>query len=177
MRYIILENGYNSNERGFTLLISIIISSLILAIGLSILNITLKEFILSSIARESEYAFYAADAGMECALYWDGFGRNRFGSSAATPPIAPTNIRCAGSNVKTFGGGSDVLVGGQPYGIPSQFEIRWGTPEVCVQVEVTKTLVADVNGNYVRTVVESRGRNNCDLNDPRTVERALRASY
>lgn len=177
MRYMILKNEQNSSERGFTLLVAVIVSSLVLAIGLSILNITLKEFILSSIARESEYAFYAADAGMECALFWDGLNRNRFGSSAATPPVVPTYVQCAGGNVKTWGGGSDTQVGGQPYGTPSQFEIRWGTPEVCVQVEVIKTLIADVNGDYVRTVVESRGRNNCDLNNPRTVERALRASY
>lgn len=57
--------------RGFTLFYAVLVSSLLLAIGLAILNITFKEFVLSSGARDSETAFYAADTALECALYWD----------------------------------------------------------------------------------------------------------
>lgn len=60
---------------GFTLFYSVLVSSLLLAIGLAILNITLKEFTLSSGARDSETAFYAADSALECALYWDNTQR------------------------------------------------------------------------------------------------------
>ncbi len=57
--------------RGFTLFYAMLISSLLLAIGIAIFNITFKELTLSSGARESANAFYAADTGLECALYWD----------------------------------------------------------------------------------------------------------
>jgi hypothetical protein len=59
-------------SRGFTLFYAVLVSSLLLAIGLAVLNITYKEFVLSSGARDSETAFYAADTALECALYWDG---------------------------------------------------------------------------------------------------------
>lgn len=57
--------------RGFTLFYAVLMSSLLLALGLAIFNITYKELILSAGARESAVAFYAADAGLECALFWD----------------------------------------------------------------------------------------------------------
>ncbi len=57
--------------RGFTLFYAVLMSSLLLALGLAIFNITYKELILSAGARESAIAFYAADAGLECALFWD----------------------------------------------------------------------------------------------------------
>jgi hypothetical protein len=65
---------YTSNGKlsaGFTLFYAVLVASLLLAIGLAIFNITFKEVVLSSGARESANAFYAADTGLECALYWD----------------------------------------------------------------------------------------------------------
>lgn len=56
---------------GFTLFYAVLVSSLLLALGLAIFNITYKELILSAGARESATAFYAADSGLECALFWD----------------------------------------------------------------------------------------------------------
>jgi hypothetical protein len=56
---------------GFALLFSVLVSSLLLTIGLSIFSIALKELALSTASRQSIYAFYAADSGRECALYWD----------------------------------------------------------------------------------------------------------
>lgn len=64
------ENTQNSSE-GFTLLVAMIVTALILAIGLSIGNIILKELALSASGRRSQIAFYAADSIAECALYWD----------------------------------------------------------------------------------------------------------
>ena len=61
----------NKKERGFTLLLATIISSLLLAVGAAMFAIIKKEIILSSLGRDSQFAFYAADTGAECALYWD----------------------------------------------------------------------------------------------------------
>ena len=59
------------SRRGAVLLIAVTVASLVLAIGLGILNITTKEIILSSYTKESGKAFYAANTGIECALFWD----------------------------------------------------------------------------------------------------------
>lgn len=60
-----------NNQKGFTVLYAVLVSSLVLAIGVSIFNIAFKQLVLSSQVRESQFAFYAADSGLECALYWD----------------------------------------------------------------------------------------------------------
>jgi len=65
-----LNNILNS-KKGFVLLYAILIIGLILALTFSITNITIKERKLSRLSEESFSAFFAAESGMECALYWD----------------------------------------------------------------------------------------------------------
>lgn len=61
------NTAYNPNQSGFALIMALIISSVVLSIGLSMLSLTLKQIDLTATARESEIAFQAASAGMECA--------------------------------------------------------------------------------------------------------------
>jgi len=56
---------------GFALLFAVLVSSLLLTIGLSILNISLKELSISTASKQSIYAYYAADSGREYALFED----------------------------------------------------------------------------------------------------------
>ncbi len=77
---------------GFVLPFAVLLSGILLSIGLAIFSITLKELILSSAGRESQFAFFAADAGAECALYWDvqypGFSTtifDRYEAGTSTP--------------------------------------------------------------------------------------------
>ena len=58
-------------SKGFALLFSVLVSSLLLTIGLSIFSIALKELSISTASRQSIHAFYAADSGRECINYWD----------------------------------------------------------------------------------------------------------
>lgn len=55
-------------ESGFALIMALVISSVVLSIGLSMLSVAIKQIDLSSSARESEVAFQVASAAMECAL-------------------------------------------------------------------------------------------------------------
>ena len=59
-----------SQESGFALLMTLIVVGVVLSIGMSILDLSIKQVKLSSNAKESEIAFHAANAGMECARYW-----------------------------------------------------------------------------------------------------------
>src|SRR3989344_4726894 len=73
-------------QKGFTLLLAALVSSIVLSLGSSIFLIAQKQVILSSLSRDSQFAFYAADTGAECALYWD-LRFNAF--STTTPATAP----------------------------------------------------------------------------------------
>ncbi len=59
------------SQRGFTLLIAVIFVSVMLALGLTLSSLGFKQSILASSGTESQYAFYAADAALECALRVD----------------------------------------------------------------------------------------------------------
>jgi len=58
-----------NKKGGFALLIAVIFMSVMLAIGLTLGSIGYKQAVLAQNALESQYAFYAADGGLECALY------------------------------------------------------------------------------------------------------------
>jgi len=58
-------------NRGIALFVAVLTAGIALAIGAGVMNITLKELKLSLLGRESTEAFFAADTGFECALYWD----------------------------------------------------------------------------------------------------------
>ena len=53
-------------RRGYTLLFAVLVASLVLGVAVFILSISRKQYILSSTARNSMYALYAADSGLEC---------------------------------------------------------------------------------------------------------------
>lgn len=54
---------------GFTLLLTIIIIGVVLAVSLSSLSLAVKQVRLSADTRNSEVAFHAASAGLECIRY------------------------------------------------------------------------------------------------------------
>src|ERR1700679_626641 len=59
------------SHRGYALLFAVLVSAVVLGVGVSILNIARKEILLTAGAANSQYAFYAADSGYECAVYQD----------------------------------------------------------------------------------------------------------
>ncbi len=81
-------NKIIKNKTGFTLTFAILVSTLLLSLALSMASLTLKGLALSSIGKESRSAFYAADGGIECALYWDVHGRYINPSQYVTPAIS-----------------------------------------------------------------------------------------
>ena len=83
-------------KRGFALLISIIFMSVMLSFGLALGALGYKQEVLASSAIESQYAFYAADAGLECALYADQ-QQNLFdyrSHSSSVHPALITSVAC-----------------------------------------------------------------------------------
>ncbi len=154
--------GYNSKQKGFTLLLSVLVSSIILSIGIAIFNITFKEIKLSSAGRESQFAFYAADSGAECALFHE-----RKNNVFATSTISNFNISCNAEE-------HEVTVINDPIGgvYTRTFSMELESNRYCSNVTVTKLV-----GPPFRTTIESRGTNTCNVSDGRRVERAIEVSF
>lgn len=141
----------SKHKTGFVLLYAVLVASIALSIGLSLYAITLKELIISSSSGDSQLAFYAADTGTECALYWD---------------IQARAFSTTTQNVITCANNSGIVVGG---GTVSGFSLTLPNG-ACTDVVVDKS-------SQSQTIVISRGHNTCNLNDPRRAERALRVAY
>lgn len=80
-------------QRGFALLIAVIFMSVMLTLGLALGSLGYKQEVLASGAVESQYAFYASDAALECALYADQ-QQNLFNYSTHSATSSPNAITC-----------------------------------------------------------------------------------
>ena len=95
-------NNIKNNDGGYTLLFAMIVASIVLALGVSLLTISRKEFVLSSNATQSTDAFYAADSGVGCAEYWDNNNSYEFATDTTE---VPATIYCSDSeqnNLKVY---------------------------------------------------------------------------
>lgn len=86
------------NKRGFALLFSILISGLLITIGISIFNISIKELMISASIRDSQIAYYAADSATECFSYWDTVS-DYFNYCETSPCSREAVISCNGNTV------------------------------------------------------------------------------
>ena len=160
-------------NKGYTLLFAVLVASVVLAIGISILTISKKEFLLSASARESTSAFYAADSGLECAVYHvDNF-------STTTPEVASVN--CAKQTLSQPAGTITytALPGGEGQ---FTFDLKMPNGYACAAVTAKLAYQNVPSIGYIpRTTIESRGWNSstskCDQNSARRVERALRYTF
>jgi hypothetical protein len=129
--------SHHHNERGFTILLAALIASLVLALGISIFTIAQKQLILSSIGRNSQFAFYAADTAAECALYWD----LRYLAFHPSSPLTP--LECDENTT------IDVTHGGLSY--PVTYEFEFEPNGYCASVRVVKNIV------HPRTTIRADG--------------------
>jgi len=168
---------------GFTIFFATLVTSLALAIGLAIFDITVRELNLSGTANQSQYAIYAADTGAECAIYWDTHcsvtgctDGSAFSTSTASSIPAPT----AGQEL--YCNGIDIILGtnGNPVtpwtldrtasAATTTIMLYFPPQPYCALVTIAK------KGTPVTTVVTSHGYNTCQSTQTR-VERALQVTY
>lgn len=195
----------NKKQKGFVLLFAVLVSTLVLAVGISMISIALKQVVLSGSGRDSQYAFYVANTGAECATYWDLASSSVFTSATVPGPgvtcldngsgvgnplaskwtlnsglLAPTNPPALGGDV--------TLCPGNPLDDPdwcfkavgttdtyAKFRIAYFDKPYCADVVVRKQW--DSGGLVATTTVTSRGYNTCDSTNSRRIERALEFSY
>lgn len=161
-------------NKGMTLFIAVSIMGVLLFISFAVVGIAIKGSLFATSGRDSQFAFYAADAGLECALHWDSkYEPSKFATSTAG------TITCAGQTISTgttISGTSTVSrIGGGGSANPTSyfgFKLDQGLNQLqhCAIVSVTK----NTNGT---TYIKSRGYNTCDTSHPRRVERGIEVTY
>src|SRR3989344_4837258 len=148
-------------RKGFALLIAVVVSTIILTIGLSIVNTALKEIVLASTVRNSMTSFYIADTGAECALYWDNIRGNFEKKSAFQIGSPPSIIEC--QNIKI-----PVTPANPLSGVWIRDDENLNQP--CVEIEMRST---SVGPDEEKVFLTSWGFNTCDAGSKRRVDRAL----
>lgn len=170
-------------KTGFILIFAILVGSMLLAIGIAISNLVFKELSIVAVSRESQIAFYAADSGAECALYWDVQGPYLTSSSnppgpfsfASPDPEHPSvtgTISCGTSNDQpTY---KIVNVDGGVSYYENDFTVHYGSPSPCAVVSLKKK----IDKGSIVNIIDSRGINDCSSTDnDYRVERILRVEY
>ncbi|MCK5027699.1 MAG: VWA domain-containing protein [Candidatus Pacebacteria bacterium] len=146
-------------KKGFVLLYALVLVSVLLTLVFGISNINIREYQLLHYGDESLISFYAAESGLECALYWDI--KEEKSAFRIDPVEDPTGvgreISCAG-NIFTVG----------------------IDPETTLQINLPDSdgnamVVIDKTGGG--TDIVSRGYNTDDPNNKYAVERGLKVGY
>jgi hypothetical protein len=184
------------NNRGFTIFIAVLVSSLALAVGLAIYDLLLREISLSQTASQSQFAIFAADTGAECALYWDS--QCSLTGCASRSVFATSTSNKTGGNGTAFPPVSGVVCNSQDVAATAVAAGTWpvtvapdGPPKVGEATTTFTVLinaanasgpcaivtVAKWNGTPSRTDITSRGYNICVNNGSTRLERALHVSY
>ena len=184
----IAHTSTGASKRGFALLLTIVVVSVVLAVGLSLLDITVKQISLSITGRDSEVAFHGAQGGIECL---QALVRDTNFVDGETPGAT---VNCLGSNRtlsvdSSFGGDSDI----DEY----SFSADWnnGEQDLCSEGYLyvidarsgNKSVTFDNQGlvsescadGDLCTVVFARGFNRAcsELDSLRTVQRELTISF
>lgn len=157
MKYLLTQK-----KKGFAMLFTVLIVSLILSIAIGISNLTLKQTILSSLAKDSQISFYQADTAVECGMYYDAADAFPLGT---TPGAVSGPIVCGESQflIDLSQSDTDYLVFLQSLSDQSQ---------PCSSIVFDKKTLASSS----ETIVQGRGYNVCSTN-PRQVQRALEVRY
>ncbi len=166
-----MQQTYKQHKNGFALLLAIIVSSIVLAIGVSLLQVSINQINLASTARESEIAFQSASAGMECMQYW----RN-IKTSQLVLIASPTQL----SDIFCFGGMPNSQTVSRPFSNTSSgnvdkysYEFKLGTKatDSCLKIDmyIVNAYVDDLTYRFPNTGVGIDGTKTCTLGSICTV--------
>lgn len=150
-----------TNAAGFALFYAVVVVAVISSLGAVLSSLIVREADLSATARQSSRAFYSADAGIECAQYWD-LQKGRFPRN--NNPVS--DINCAGeTGISVNSSDND---GDSTY----VYDFSIDNNNICAgTVRVTKL----EGGGRIITRIESIGSDECGSGT--RVQRALRTTY
>jgi hypothetical protein len=160
------------NKRGIALLFSIMLSAIFLSIALGVSSIALKELTFTSSTRGTNEAFFAADSGVECALYND-----KTDSIVFTDKNDTGSISCFGNNLQLV---SSAAVDAEnfSFNVPN----LGSDGSSCAKITVLKLFdTSTVPSTLLSTKITSKGYNlgnsDCDSTATNRIERVLEVNY
>lgn len=155
--------GYDPRpQRGFALLLAVILASVALSIGLALLDVAYKQVVLASSAKQSQTAFYAADSVMECVLYYD---QQQDTFDYSTEPTSGA-ISCNGQGVSYT-----ATTGASPR------VTTLTVPCPAAQGGGTAGIAKVYKSSNAATQIFTTGYNTCDASNTRRIERGLKVTY
>lgn len=152
---------HSTSQRGFTLLVAVIFTSVVLSVALALSDIAYRQILLASTARQSQYAFYSADSALECVLYWDQ-KMDEFDYN--TEPVGSGTFSCQGRSVS--------FSAAAPFGVSRTTTIS--IPCATTGSQSSVIVYKQLSGT---TVIDASGYNTCIAGDQNRVERGVKASY
>ncbi len=129
-------------EGGFALLMTLIVVTVVIAIGLTVLDLSTKQIRLSTNAKDSEISFHAANAGMECARYWRRAASGYMENGDSINPncfVGSTRTISGANNPRTI---TDFSGNGEVYRY--EYSFTWAGDTRCSEIT---TLVASSSAN------------------------------
>jgi len=179
-------------SQGFALLLTMVVVSVVLAISLSLLNVTLKQYTLSATSRDSEIAFHAANTIMDCLRFYRSDSSTASGFLSSSGPA----IDCTGGGSESSTNSSALSADGETiYRHTYTFNIGESPNLLCTDASIYTAAAADNDIDYTLsneglgdfecpagttcTYIFARGYNRpCnDLSSIRTVQRELTAQF
>ncbi len=137
-----------NKKSGFALLLAIVVSSIVLAVGLTMLSITVKQLTLSSVSRESSISFATAAAGLECARYWRLEQPNEYTKSSYTPTSSPAPaVTCFGSSAANISEAQKIHSDSNGYLNEFRYQMDWtaGAEDLCVEMDLYLMVASESN--------------------------------
>ena len=171
-------NFFQKNKNGFTLLFASMVAGLLLAVGAAIISITIKQVALSAAGRESQFAFYNADTGTECALY---LYRNSKHNDTCPAGIFPevgdssNDSSCASSFRSNPPSCLETKINVSPTGFDYNhgiYNFSVNNNNVCFDITIDK----QDNLNHTTKII-SKGYSNCTPGSTNVFERAIEVDF
>ena len=132
------------SQQGFALLMALIVVGSVLSIGVVILDLSVKQVRLATTTKDSEIAFHAANAGMECARFWRRDQNEQMTTGAITDPI-----ECFGTSYGPVTAAvADVDDVDDGAGYVYEYDITWASGERCTSI-TTVVAVGEPGGDGV----------------------------
>ena len=156
---------------------AVLVSSLALAIGLAMYDLVVRELQISSTTEQSQYAIYAADTAVECALYWD------YNYVSADPSVVSifatstdstntTNLQANCSN-QDITNSTILTTTKTATSATTNTTLNIGVTYFA-QIQVVKAV--NISGIHTTTIY-AYGFNTSNIASPNAVERELQVSY
>lgn len=147
-----------SRKEGFALLITLVVVSVVLAIGLSLLFVTTRQYLLAVTANESEKAFQSAQIGLECLRYHRAQPATlakflRDDTSDPTPAL-----ECAGvvSQVVDSSGDPEIIDGGNYWLYNYRYSFEFNGDQ-CAEPSIYVADFRDYGGPEINLAISGEG--------------------